>query len=79
MSLNSTITADPFRRTGVHPRFSVEVNCLVFCVVFCEPLFFFTSLFFQSLHCLFYFDLWLRITLLISSNFLKIKMMPALY
>jgi hypothetical protein len=41
----------------------------VFCVVFCRPLFIILSFFAWPLHCLPFFDIWLPITLLASTNF----------
>ena len=41
---------------------------LVFCVVFCRSLFVFLSLFFWPLYCLFFFDLRILITSLVSSK-----------
>ena len=41
---------------------------LVFCVMFCGSLFVLLSFFFWLLHCLSFFDLWLLMTLLSSSN-----------
>ena len=41
----------------------------VFCVVFCRPLFIILSFFAWPLHCMPFFDIWLPITLLASTNF----------
>ena len=42
---------------------------LVLCVMFCRSLFVLLSFFFWPLCCLFFFNLWLLITSLVSSNF----------
>ena len=41
----------------------------VFCIVFCRSLFMILSFFAWPLHCLPFFDIWLPITLLASTNF----------
>jgi hypothetical protein len=55
--------------TWVHPRFLVGFVLLdLLCVMFCRSLFVLLSFFFWPLYCLFFFDLLILITPLVSSN-----------
>jgi hypothetical protein len=60
----------PFRSTWIHPRFSVGFLYSIFSVMcmFCRSLFVLLYSFFWPLCCLFFFDLRILITPLVSSN-----------
>ena len=71
-----TATRCKTKDSSCHRQSSVRVlsgiraaQSSVFCVVFCRPLFIILSFFAWPLHCLPFFDIWLPITLLASTNF----------